>query len=119
MIFAPRIIASFNKLITVRPSARLFIGLRYDVGSPRGFLVWRFNGSVISSRTDPRVTVLEGGGLTIRNISSSDAGQYNVTVANGLGSESRLFTVFVSGRYCVSILDVCTCRFLCSEIFIP
>lgn len=81
----------------MRPLARLFIFLHYNVGSPRGFLVWRLNGSIISSRTDVRVTVLGGGGLTIRDISPRDEGQYNVTVANELGSESRLFNVFIRG----------------------
>ena len=95
--FPPSLFVTSGQNIGVIPSARLFINITYNVGSPRGFLMWRLNGSIISNRTDPRVTVLGGGGLIIRNMSSRDEGQYNVTVANELGSDSRIFNVVVIG----------------------
>ena len=93
--FPPRIITLSDQNITVNIATRLFINISYDVGNPQGFLVWRFNERIISSRTDPRVTMLGGGGLTIRDVTPSDGGQYTVTVTNEVGSDSRLFNVLV------------------------
>ncbi len=49
------------------------------------------------------MTVLGGGGLTIRNVAPSDAGQYTVTVTNEAGSESRLFNVAVLSKLTGSV----------------
>lgn len=54
-------------------------------------------GAVISSRTDPRVTVLGSGGLTIRNVRASDGGLYTVTASNRAGSVTEAFQVVVNG----------------------
>ena len=53
---------------------------------------------VISSRTDPRVSVLRSGGLTIRNVRSSDNGLYSVTVMNRIGTETANFIVLVRSK---------------------
>ena len=91
----PPSILSPSQSITAIVGAILFINLQYDSGNPRGFLVWRFNGDIISNRTDPRVTILREGGLIIRDVVPEDEGTYNVTVANEVGSDSRIFNVAV------------------------
>lgn len=95
--FLPRLnVFEPNRSILIdTATSRLFINVSYNPGHPEGFLVWKHNYVVISSRTDPRVTVLSGGGLTIRNLRPSDRGVYTVMVSNRLGSGSANFTVFI------------------------
>lgn len=82
-------------LLDAATTSRLLINVTYDPGSPQGLLVWRHNGVVISSRTDPRVSVLSNGGLTIRSVRPSDRGVYSVFVLNRLGNSSADFTVLI------------------------
>lgn len=92
----PTITSGSSHVLFINPTVnnmRLFIRVTYDAGSPPGFLVWRHNGSVISSRTNPRVSILSGGGLTVRNAKFSDSGMYNVTVSNRLGQSIENFRV--------------------------
>ena len=78
---------------------RLFINITHDPGNPRAQLTWEHNGVLISSRTDPRVSILSGGGLTIRNVRASDRGLYTVTVTNRIGNETENFRVLIECEY--------------------
>lgn len=92
----PPVLISHNSnflLINPATSARFFVNVTFDAGSPPGLLMWRHNGSIISSRTDPRVTILARGGLTIRNVKFSDSGMYTVTVSNRVGERSINYSV--------------------------
>ena len=97
----PRLIvfeANQTILLDTATTSRLLINVTYDPGSPQGLLVWRHNGVVISSRTDPRVSVLTNGGLTIRSVRPSDRGEYSVMVLNRAGNSSANFTVLTKRK---------------------
>ena len=89
------IIFEHNQTIFINTvtTSRIFINVTYEPRTPRGILVWRHEGAIISSRTDPRVRILSNGGLTIRSIRPTDSGLYTVEVSNRVGTESANFTV--------------------------
>ena len=74
-------------------NSRLSIQVLIDAGNPPGLLVWKHNGSLVSSRTNPRVNILAGGGLTVRNVIFSASGMYTVSVSNLLGESIKKFQV--------------------------
>ena len=76
-------------------NTHLFINVTYDPGNPRGLLQWRRNGVRLSSRMDPRVTILSQGGLSIRSVRPSDRGLYTVSASNSIGTSSESFSIFI------------------------
>ena len=86
-----------NHIITLRssPGAQLFINVTFETRSFSDLYQWKHNGRLISSRTDPRVTILSRGGLAIRDIKPSDRGLYTVTLSNQFRSRSENFMVFI------------------------
>ena len=82
-------------LINSAVNSQLFIQVLIDAGNPSGLLLWRHNGSLVSSRTNPRVNILAGGGLTVRNVMFSDSGMYTVSVSNLLGESTMKFRVLL------------------------
>ncbi len=83
-------------LINTTATSRLLINISYNPGNPPGLLTWRKNGRIVSSRTDPRVNILSGGGISVRSVVPSDRGHYMVTASNRLGNQSEVFLVFVT-----------------------
>ena len=105
----PTITSISMEFLLINPAvnnSRLFIQVLIDAGSPPGLLVWRHNGSLVSSRTNPRVNILAGGGLTVRNVMFSDSGMYTVSVSNLLGESIKKFRVLFQCKpwYIVSYL---------------
>ncbi len=91
--FTRQPLANFYLINPVSSDRRLFISVAVNYGRPVGHLSWTHNGSVVSSRTDPRVSILTSGSLTIRNVQFSDAGLYQLMVSNRAGNLSYDFTV--------------------------
>ena len=92
----PTITSISMEFLLINPAvnnSRLFIQVLIDAGSPTGLLLWKHNGSLVSSRTNPRVNILAGGGLTVRNVMFSDSGMYTVSVSNRLGESIKKFRV--------------------------
>ena len=92
----PAITSISMEFLLINPAvnnSRLSIQVLIDAGSPSGLLVWRHNGSLVSSRTNHRVNILAGGGLTVRNVMFSDSGMYTVSVSNRLGESIKKFQV--------------------------
>ena len=102
VIFEPNRTISVNTVTT----SRIFINVTYEPGTPRGLLVWRHEGAIISSRTDSRVSILSNGGLKIRSIRPEDRGLYTVEVSNRVGIESANFTIRLE---CECNMHVRTC----------
>ena len=59
------------------------------------FLLWRRNGRVINATSAPRISVQDEGGLLIRSVRASDAGQYSVIASDGGQCQSVRFTLYI------------------------
>ena len=97
----PRITLAPEENITV-PTAhphRITMLVRYDRGFPLSTLVWRKDGEIITSSTNPRLNIMSSGGVTIRSVTPSDRGLYTITVSNTVGSDSASFKLFTKCKH--------------------
>lgn len=105
---------------TAHPHALTML-VGYDRGNPLCTLVWRKDGEIITSRRNPRVSVMSSGGISIRSVRSSDRGLYTVTVSNAVGSDSASFRLFTNCkcwfnsiqwrlRWC-GVIYICPCSY--------
>lgn len=83
-----------NVTVPTAQSHRLTMLVRYDRGFPLSTFVWRKDGEIITSRNNPRMSVMSNGGISIRSVKSSDRGLYTITVSNTAGSDSASFKLF-------------------------
>ena len=102
----PRItIPEDNVTVPTALPHRLTMLVDYDKGYPLSTLVWRKDGEIITSRRNPRVSVMSNGGITIRSVKSSDRGLYTITVSNAVGSDSASFKLFTKCKCRVSLIQ--------------
>ena len=83
-----------NVTVPTAQPHRLTVIIGYDRGFPLSTLTWRKDGEIITSRTNPRVSVMSNGGISIGSVKSSDRGLYTITVSNTVGSDSASFKLY-------------------------
>ena len=91
----PRITLAPEDNVTVSTNEPLTMTVGYDRGFPLSTPVWRKDGEIITSRKNPRMTVMTNGGISIRSVKSSDRGLYTITISNTVGSDNASFKLFI------------------------
>ena len=85
-----------NIFLDISETNRFTIIITHTFGAT---VEWRKDGEIINSLTDPRVTILLAGGISIRNVRLSDRGSYTVTVSNNVGSDRVSFNLILLCKF--------------------